>query len=447
MEAYMKLMKNISLALLLVSAPVLADADGLKLDFHGAGWVQTGRVENSFALPGATNAYEKNWLGQSGGLFTIHTAIDENWEGQLGLGTLLAHLARGSRGIAFKWYPFWVSFVDEARLTHTSRPFGESGELKINIGNFHYGYNPDSKNMGQYLMHGYVYPGTIVSNFTGPLGVNQAISGIQAAYKSGGFSNDLNLQIETDDKPLYDLSVSDVVGWRMHPAFEIGAGVNFYRFLPANEKATSPGLDCNENLLGVNAKGATDNPCFIIIKNDSGVVIDTVLASLSGIKLMGRFRIDPKAFFGESDGSGLLGKDDLVVYGEAAVLGVKDYPRFYDDIARRIPFMFGINLPGFKLFNWSIEAEYYAAKNSNNNLAARNGSPIPVKEEAAVKNARDDWKWSFNASKVLAGNIAIMGQVANDHLRLGGNHDEDAGFEAMRTPEDWYWTTKIAYFF
>ncbi len=43
--------------------------------------------------------------------------------------------------------------------------------------------------------------------------------------------------------------------------------------------------------------------------------------------------------------------------------------------------------------------------------------------------------------------MALSVQVANDHLRLGGNHDEDAGAEAMRTPKDWYWTTKLAYFF
>jgi hypothetical protein len=43
--------------------------------------------------------------------------------------------------------------------------------------------------------------------------------------------------------------------------------------------------------------------------------------------------------------------------------------------------------------------------------------------------------------------MALSAQVANDHMRLGGNHDDDTGVEAMRTPEDWYWTTKLAYFF
>jgi hypothetical protein len=439
----MKFKSTISLALLLATVPAFADVDELKLDFHGAGWLQAGRVENSFALENAGNDYEKNWLGQSGGLLTIHSQIDEHWDGALGLGTVLVHLARGSKGISNKWYPFWVSFVDEARITHSSK-LGDA-DLKINLGNFHYGYNPDSKNMGQYLVHGYVYPGTIVTNFTGPLGVNQTISGIQAALSKGGFKNDLNLQVETDDKPLYDISLSDVVAWRPHPAFEIGAGVNFYRLIPTKSKATSPGKDCDPNLLGVNAIGATDSPCFIIEKDTAGNAIDTVLASLAGIKLMGRFRLDFKALFGAGEGS--LGKNDLVLYGEAAVLGVKDYPRFYDKIARRIPVMVGFNLPGFGLFDWSVEGEYYAAKNSSNNLAAKNGSPIPVQENAKVNNARDDIKWSVNASRMLGGNFILLGQVANDHLRLGGNHDEDTGIEAMRTPDDWYWTTKIAYFF
>jgi hypothetical protein len=68
-------------------------------------------------------------------------------------------------------------------------------------------------------------------------------------------------------------------------------------------------------------------------------------------------------------------------------------------------------------------------------------------DDPRINTRRDDWKWSVNLSKVLFGHMILLGQVANDHLRLGGNHDEDTGVEAMRIPDDWYWTTKLAYFF
>ena len=430
-----------------LTAPAVAGIDELKLDFHGAGWLQTGRIENSFALPSAGNDYEKNWVGQSGGLILAHSQIDEHWDAGIGLGTVLVQLARGSVGQANKWYPFWVSWVDEARFTYSLNPSDAENNFKLTIGSFHYGYSQDSKNLGLYLLHGYVYPGGIVSGFTGPLGVFQSVNGANASIKRGGFTNDFIVQVETEDKPLFDISVADIASIKFGKGIELGGGVNFYRVLPTKNKVTSPDFGCSSDDMGTYAKSATDNPCYIITAKDSaGNAIDSALASLSGIKLMGRLRIDPKAFLGMSEGT-LFGKDDFVIYSELAVLGVKNYPRFYDKIDKRIPVMFGINLPGMNYLNASVEVEYYASMLSSDIIGARSGSPIPVNDDPRVNPKRDDWKWSFNASTVLGGHIAVMGQVANDHLRMGGNHDEDTGIEAMRTPEDWYWTTKIAYFF
>jgi len=49
-------------SILFVSALVLASAGSvkaqdLKLEYHGAGWLQLGRVENSFTLPNSGNDY------------------------------------------------------------------------------------------------------------------------------------------------------------------------------------------------------------------------------------------------------------------------------------------------------------------------------------------------------------------------------------------------------
>jgi hypothetical protein len=415
--------------------------------FHGAGWMQFGRIESSYALSGSANNYDENWMGNYGGLVSSSIRVDDSWEAGFGIGSLLAHLARGSKAEADIWYPFWVGFLNEARFTYSAPGFADDGGFQLTLGTQPYNYNRDAKNLGVYLLKGYVYPGTVVSGFADLFAVPASRSGILGRYRAGGFTNDLMVNVETDEKPLYDISFADVADWRVHPSFEIGAGVNFYRFLAADKDATSPGKDCSSSLLGPYAgsgpgRGQT-SPCYIVQTDTLTGVSDTTTGSLSGIKLMGRFRVDPKVWFGSPEA---FGADELVLYGEAAILGLKDYPIFYDDILRRIPVMVGFNFPTMGLFNLSAEVEYYASKNSSDNLPPQNGSWLPS-GGLRPSPARDDWKWSVNASKVVLGNVFLGMQVANDHLRLGGTHNTATGQEAMRVPTDWYWVFKTAYFF
>lgn len=443
-----------TLAIPAAAGPGLADGSAAPVsgaaetEVHGAGWLQGGRVEASRELPDQTNDYRKNWIGQSGALLSIGTRLDARWDCALGLGTVMTQLARGSRGQAAKWYPFWAAWVDEARVGYT-RSRDEALSFHLDMGIFPYGYSPDAKSFGQYLMHGYVYPGNLVMSKTGPLGVDPDLTGILARTRWRGLGNDFIVDIETEDKPFYDISIADAIAWKPAQGVEIGAGINLYRAIPADAKATSPGKDCQARDLGIST-GQTNQPnvCFILdsVGTDAAgaAVYDTVTGSLSGIKLMGRLRLDPKAWFGLR--AGPLGKNDLVIYAELAVLGTKDYPVYYDDILRRIPVMAGFNLPLFGWFEASLEIQYYASKYAGDDLGAQNGVWLPTLDRS-IDPKRDDWKWSLSASKAFRGHIALMGQIANDDLRLGGYHYEPTGKEAMRTPADWYWTAKLGYFF
>ncbi len=446
-------MRRISVLVLGALAMAAAGDDVPKVDLHGAGWLQGGRVEASSELPEATNDYTKNWIGQAGGLMSMHSRLDPEWDCGLGLGTVLTQLARGSRGQSGKWYLFTAPWVDEARVGYAQA--WDELSAKVDMGIFHYGYNPDIKNFGQYLMHGYVYPGALVTSLTGPLGVNQDLTGILAGVKWRGLGNEFIVNMETEDKPYYDVSVADVLSWKIAKGLEVGAGINLYRVLPSNEKATSPGKDCTSGQQGIDAfKSNQSNTCFILdsvgVDPSGAAVYDTITGSLSGVKLMGRIRVDPKALMGLMGlmdlESGRFGKNDWVVYSELAVLGLKDYPIYYDNILQRIPVMVGINLPGFGYFDWSVEVQYYASKFTGDNLGAQNGVWLPVLDPGR-SGKRDDWKYSLNASKLVRGHILFMGQIANDDLRLGGYHYEPAGKEAMRTPMDWYWAAKLGYFF
>ncbi|HEX2612454.1 MAG TPA: hypothetical protein VHO02_02525 [Fibrobacteria bacterium] len=410
--------------------------DPMKLDLHGAGWVQFGRVERSQVGVDLSNNYNKNWMQSGGAQLGVTAKFDESWEGGLALGVVEVHLPRGARSDAGLWFPFWVPYVGEARVTYTRT--GESTKLRITAGNFGYGYNPDAKNLGMYLTRGYLYPGTLESGFGG-------IFGVLASVEEGGFRNDLILKSE-DQKPLYDGSIIDAASYRVTEGFELGAGVNFYRVFRHNSNLTSPGQGCG---------GLSYGTCSYVDYSDTagGNPPDTVTGSLSGTKLMARFSLDPKLLLGFSSVGGLaFGKADLKLYGETALLGTQDYPIFYDDMARRMPVMMGFNFPAFGLLDYlSVETEYYASRNSSDTRgAAFGGGWVPWQSDTDLEdyNDRDNWKWSVNAARTLFGSMQLSGQVANDHLRLGGTHDIPwIGREALRTPKDWYWTCKLAYFF
>ncbi len=426
-------MSRFLLTLLLV-LPAVLFAQDMKLEYHGAGWAQFGKIEHSYNLD--TNSFnnnDKNWMQNAGGQLSVTAKIDSNWEGTLALGAIQVHLPRGNLSQADFWYPFWVAYVGEAKVTY-SRPVLGTGKLRVTFGDFGYGYSSDNKNLGLYLMRGYVYPGAVESGFG-------TIFGAMAHYEQGPFGNDVIIKSE-DEHPTYDLSLADVASYRILPGLEVGAGVNFYRLIAQNSDLTSPDRTC----------GGTYGHCYIVDYSDTtgGKAPDTVTGSLSGTKVMARFHADPKMLFGFSKfGSLALGKQDLVLYGEAAILGLKEYPVYYDDIWRRIPVMVGFNLPAFNYVDYlSVEVEYYASKNSSDNWEANYGGGwVPTSLDPEV-NGRDDWKWSVNTAKTLFAHLQFSAQVANDHLRLGGWHDEpETGKEALRTPEDWYWTCKLAYFF
>ena len=419
----------------LVAALSLGHAQSPDVTIGGAGWMQIGKIEKSTVLQG-DNDYNDNWMQNGGAQLNFSSRFDERWDGAFGFGVVGVHLARGSRSQANFWYPFFVPYVSEVRLTRTSEGFTDGSTFKLTLGNFGYGYNPDVKNLGQYLLRGYVYPGDILPGF------GNVVGGV-ASYQAGAFKNDFIVKSENEHRPVYDVSVADVVTWTATDGFELGAGVNFYRVWRSNDAFANKNNDCPI---------ADGEQCYILdsVGFDAGTnttIYDTISGSLSGTKLMARFSLDPKKLFGLTG----FGKSDLVLYGEAAVLGLTDYPKYYDDILRRIPVMVGFNFPmlGY-LDHLSLEVEYYASKNfSDINYTGQSGAWLPLTDFPATiaDTKRDDWKWSVNASKVIFGNLQLSGQVASDHLRPGGSNHNPNGFEAMSTPKDWYWTAKLAYFF
>lgn len=416
-----------------------------------AGYI--GHSTDSLSNGGPPNNMNRNWVQAMGAQIGSVAKFGPHWEGGMGMGVLQAHNARGDISVANNWYPTWATYVSEARLTY-GQDLGTQVKLQANLGFFPYSYNPDAKDLGVYLLRGYVYPGTPVSGFEARHTTPAAnIFGAMAGISVGWFKNDMLLISETDNRPYFDFSLADVVTWKAGEALELGAGANLYRAFPRNAKNVSPGKECKNVISGYTQIDPGDNEvCYILDTVSVDTVaktarVDTVLGSLAGIKLMGRFRLDFKALFGLG---GILGKQDLVLYGEAAVLGLKDYPKYYDDIRRRIPLMLGFNIPALGLLDkFDVEVEYYASKNLADYGKAESDYSWVPRRDAGRGHIRDDWKWSLYFSKTLLGHLRLSGQLANDHLRMFG--PPDIGFmsyaETLSGPSDWYAMVKSTFFF
>jgi hypothetical protein len=168
--------------------------------------------------------------------------------------------------------------------------------------------------------------------------------------------------------------------------------------------------------------------------------------------MMSRFSFDPKRLL-FADGHGIFGDNDLRLYGEVGLLGLKDYPIYYQDIKKRIPRMIGFNLPGFKVIDLAaFELEYYGWNYSN-------GYWSPVMEGTANPNMgsgdysardynNDNWKWTVHMKKMFYRHFYILMQFANDHLTLPAyderNYDRD---EVCGRNSHWYWMTKFGVVF
>jgi hypothetical protein len=453
-----------AIGLAIVCAAAMAQ-DGIKIEYHGAGWIQGGRIEKASDTlsDGKGQDFNDNWTQNTGGQITAVADLGGGWEGGLGLGAIQSPMFfRGSPEYDKVAGLTWSPYVTEARLTYTvGEPLRPA--FQATAGSFHFNYNPDVKNLGLYLLRGMAYPGIVISGFeTKDVLPIANIFGLNIRHESGGFRGDFIVNSQTDINPYFDLSFAYVAGYRFLGAIEVGTGVNWYRAVAQRSRITSPGKDCPDGKSNIGVNANDDEICFI---KDSSVVagvttVDTVLGSLTGVKLMGRFSVDPKALLGLD---GPFGPRDLVFYSEAAVLGVKDYAKYYDRIGRRIPVMFGVNLPVFGFLDeLSLEAEYYANRNmtdyekvlEDNSWVPRPRAVNEIRNDsgAVIGTERtdtrsDNWKWSLYGARVVAGHLKLSGQVANDHLRTGGFYLRPTQSETLSDTFDWYWMFKVAYYF
>lgn len=438
---------------------VLAASEGVTYRLHGKGWTERGHIMSSSdtVLGDNITAYSVDGTPHQslGGQLTVDAALGPKWAASFGLGVYQITQSYGSVGESnsyTEWFnvSMWRAYVAQANLTYY--PGGRDNPwLSVMAGSFTYNYNPDVKNLGLYLLRGPVYPGVLMSGFhefdTDTTVATQ--TGFKIHNEFGNFSQDLLLVNERVLPPTFDWSLAYVAKYRFFDALEIGGGVNFYRLIPYSSALMTPGR--NPDLAPPNSYEVMP----------SG---DTVFYTHQGTKLMGMFSIDLKHWLPSAP----WGAQDLKLYGEAAVIGVKDYGSYYDDITERIPVMVGFNIPTFGLLDvLSLEVEWYGSPHRNDlallgyprSIVAPwqdpgfgTPSPGPAQVGAYADSTRDNWNWSLYMQKTVARHIQFSAQIANDHYRANqlGTAFVNAvgGTQAVLTsPRDWYLMARLGFFF
>jgi hypothetical protein len=486
------------------------DKDSLSLKFSGWGMFTAGRVESTMKdNPGSAVKdynFEKEWLVDFDMGFKCVANLGKGLKVRTHLGLTTAYMICDDETFNSTEYEMrrTVPYMIDAAIEKTYKSgdncfFGEFGFFPVK-------YNPDARNLGEYLFRSGTYYGTINSGFE--MADKEKLTGLHGKFthnitEKSNLQGDLFFTSDMRDYPVHDFSLSYILGANLANIFQVSAGLMHAHMIPVDRRKTTPFYDevlFNKSYRRLNDACTPDYP-------DTG---DTVIYTFQGTKAMGRLAFDPKQIFGNGDGEGFLGKEDLKLYCEAAILGLKNYPIWYENRADRMPVMFGINwftnqfasyciIPGVLAYalepisankgkrtvrlgtagiitgvgTWlldhflqtntradviSIEVEHNPSPFLNTSEAAwKFRSPLPYVGHGSrypfdlpEKITNDDWKWSVYYSKKF-GHFRLSGQVASDHfirrMYMVGPPTNSKYTEVCPRTWDWYWMTRVMYFF
>jgi hypothetical protein len=403
------------------------ELDTGKLTFHGFGSHETGQIVKGRHM---NVDFEHQWLMREFANLTANYIANEHLRLAVGI-TARIWYETYPDAKRNPWFPRKQYFTVYPHVASGifSYGLGDFAKIDLEAGYFPFKYNPDVRNLGEYLFRCNTYPPNVITNF------DLTYSRLSGARVSGTFWEMLNMQVlftqENELPSFYDPSLSILADVNYHKIFDIGGGIMFNRFMAVDSLATS-------------AMSRLGPPSTYFDTVDS----QSKTYTHAGVKLMGRFSFDPKRLF-LSDDNGIFGENDLRLYGEIAVLGWKNYQGYYDDKFKRIPRMIGFNVPCFKVLDVAaVELEYNPWNYSNGYLwVVMDGTAVPNTangDYTADDYGKDDWKWTVYLKRTFYRHCYLMLQFANDHWSLPQydekNYDRD---EFCGRPSHWYWMAKF----
>jgi len=499
-------MKSISLALLatvtLATSALAAEQDSIVFArpsftvFHEFGSINRGTEQESFV-------FHDVFLSRSGVLVNFKATRNERLTVDALVGGTYWNPSFNENVSSESSLRYFAAAAPRAEISYAfggtpSEPF-----LKATGGLFQYKYNEYSRNLGEYMFRTTAYPTQVMTGGLTWVDVNRAsVTGLKLSQSLNQiFSHDLLISMETDQLPYYDLNLSYMAKANFKQAFKVGVGVQFARVLPIRPSITNPDVQYNRYYT-LNDTTYVDNPDYYNQRlndkpgadsakyargrylgtqldnliNIRGMSMSQALDSLSraeggnptsydnfntsSIKPVIVASFDPKAAFGlESDH---LNKNDLILYGEASILGIENQPILYTSRLQRTVAMVGFNVPTAKLLDvFAVELEWFGSRQPNSNAASQQtigktaeGLPVALPQPSIYNNnltagynpndwKDDDIKWSVFASRQLTKGFKWDVQVASDNAR-GFIYPSGRRYWAyFRSPSDWYWMMKI----
>ncbi|MDB5105094.1 MAG: hypothetical protein JWP91_2783 [Fibrobacteres bacterium] len=399
---------------LMAAAPARAFELGAQ-DLKVGGYVDGGR----FQL--ADSSSNGEILNRMGAKWALDKEIDDNW----------AFMA------SLHWM-FWRNQATDLALFHIAGLKFDSdlqgslsyrsGANRFRMGLYEFKYNPDSKNLGEYLLRSEAYP-TIIENSQGKDLLSYSFSRVSGMEY--GLDFPLIRQTALVYAEQYNIPVNDVSfayfasGGPTYAELQVGGALHRrFRFGKAT-RTTNLEQSLKDYVAG---QGLTTQ----------------------AVKLMLRGRLDLGMIRNGSPG--------FTLYGEAAMLGLRNDSLFYKHPMERVPLMAGMDLPTFGFLTaLSMEVEYlknpyYGRKYSVGDATGSNFSPLPNLNQDEYGGGRipdytkDDLKWSLFLHKSLNRWIDLKARFASDHLRLLAWDGDYATGEALtRKTGDWYFLARIEY--
>lgn len=359
--------------------------------------IETGQIVNGSQAGGNAGDPDGHYLSQIGVSLTQEVVVNRRLNVRVGTG-----------GVFYSVFPAFPSNLGNTLGTkfgpgitqaQAHYKFGDPEDSwgALRIGYFPYKYNPDAKNLGEYLFRAGAYP---TFAFTGGWSItdNASVRAQGVEFSLNQFDGDLKhsflLTNERDFRPAGDFTPSYLVEYTKGP-FQIGGGVAFYHWFPIKEARTNPktintAYYTIDNLPAYSTVHPTTGDTVDFAANRHTVasygdlqkiarelghnwsandIIDSMAANYNmstgyyqtkAVKLMGRASFSIQKLFPID----MLNPNDLKVYGEIALLGVENYPGMYEKRTERMPIMGGINLPTFRFLDvLAVEVEYLGSSN------------------------------------------------------------------------------------
>lgn len=473
---------------------------------HFGGFQEFGMIRSGLLGSTPIQLMDGEWIDHFGTFILQEAVINDRLELQGGLGGVFEWPKPEKTNEEFGGSQYKMFYVGPSVAKATYHFGGMDGMFSFGGGMFPFKYNPDANDLGDYLFRSQPYPTSIMTGGNGGLTVIgdqfTVLQGFQGTMKTGNLTLDMLFTTETGLPPLYDWSLAFLADYKIADGLiDLGAGVSFKRLVqikPENTQVEAvensyfekngvwySGQVANYNnpatFLSSKARAlyAKNTPAdsalgdaLIVRSNGLLAIVDSLKEggpwrdssgkfpgakyyTPAGTMLMARAALDLKKFFP----SDAFSAEDLRLYGEVALLGVENYPVFYEKRLQRMPVMVGFNFPTFHMLDLlSVQWEYFDSPNLNNTytVGEKNWS-IPYlpedglfsREEWNDLTQKDNYAWSIVARKRVLGALTLNAQVARDHMRtIGTDWFYGSRFEPneiLHKTSSWYWMFQLGW--